>query len=163
MIQRKKKICSGCGELKFIFSKGKCDFCASKTFKPIKPTTKGIKSKPKPKENKDELNQFFDKHIAILVANPYSITGEKIFSPSRLNIAHLLPKRNHKSIATLDENVVYLTWQEHTSFDYLLDCHKFSEIENKFPKVWILLKKVLPLVEERTKLVNALNNYIGND
>jgi len=158
MIQRKRKICSECGEEKFIFSKGKCDFCASKTFKPIQQSK--IKSKPKPKGNKEELNQFFDKHILILSKNPYSTTGEKIFNPSRLNIAHLLPKRNHKSVATIDENVVYLTWQEHTSFDYLLDCHKFSEIENKFPKVWILLKKVLPLVEERTKLVNALENYI---
>ena len=71
-----------------------------------------------------------------------------------------MAKRNHKSVATNDLNVVYLTWQEHADFDRLLDCHKFEEIEKTFPKTWILLKKVLPLVQERTKLLIALEKYI---
>lgn len=160
MIKQKKKICKECLTEQFIFSKGLCKFCASKSFKQIQPTS--IKYKAKPKVNKDELNKFFEKHITILSQNPISTeSGEFISTPSRLNIGHLLPKRNHKSVETNDLNVAYLTWQEHSDFDRMLDSHKFEEIEKRFPKTWILLKKVLPLVQERTKLIIALENYIN--
>jgi hypothetical protein len=160
MIQ-KKKICKGvCGQLKYIFSKGMCQQCAAKGFKPIKQST--IKpTKRKPKENQDELNQFFDKHVSLLLYNPRSYESNSFIpNASRFHIAHLFPKRNHKSVATNDLNVAYLTWQEHFDFDKLLDSHRFEEIEKTFPKTWLLLKKVLPLVQERTKLLIALENYI---
>src|SRR5690348_11066624 len=32
MIARKKKICSACGEEKYIFSHGKCKYCSNKTY-----------------------------------------------------------------------------------------------------------------------------------
>lgn len=164
MIQRKKKLCKGsCNSLQYIFSNGLCQACASKTFKPIQKSKIKVKP-PKPKENKDELNKFFDEHIQILSKTRCSYeSGKYIHNPSRLNIAHLLPKRNHKSIAVCNFNVVYLTWQEHNTFDTYLDSHKFSEIEKTFPKTWILLKNVLSLVVERTKLVVALENYIENE
>lgn len=159
MIPRKKKTCKGCGNERFIFSKGMCEFCASKSFKPVQTRTP-IKRTYNKKDN-SELNKFFDEHIAILSKIPYSYeSGKKISEPSRLNIAHIFPKRNHKSVETNDFNVVYLTWQEHTTFDYLLDTHNFAEIEKRFPKTWKLLKNVLPLVQERTKLVLAIENYL---
>lgn len=145
MIKQKLKACKECGKECYLFSKGRCKYCASKSY--VKKQTK-------------ERQDFFQKHVELLKKNPVcQQTGDYISTPSKINIAHLLPKRNHKSVAENDLNVIYLSWQTHTTFDELLDRHEFEKIEKNMPKVWKSLLNVLPLCKEQTKLVTALKNY----
>ena len=160
MIKQKKKKCVKCGRIDYLFSKGRCKPCATKDYGGIKRTS--VKKSKAKKSVRTDLDAFFTVHITRLVKTPYSFeSGVFISNPSRINIAHLFPKRNHKSVATEGYNVVYLTWQEHTDFDYWLDTRQFEKIEEKMPNTWNCLLKVLPLVQERTKLVIALNLYVN--
>ena len=72
----------------------------------------------------------------------------------------MFPKRRYKSVATNDNNVVYLTWQEHTDFDRYVDTRDLEKLETFFPKTWNRMKKVLPLVEENGKLKEFVNNIL---
>ena len=114
--------------------------------------------KPKPKDNKSDLDSFFDRHVK--QAKISFESGTKISFPSRKNVAHLFPKRRYKSVATNDNNVVYLTWQEHTDFDRYVDTRDLEKLETFFPKTWNRMKKVLPLVEENGKLKEFVNNIL---
>lgn len=63
-IERKKKACKGCGELRYIFSKGKCKVCSSK----------GYKKRPKKKSEKQKLNEKLTKifHLWVRLSNTNS-------------------------------------------------------------------------------------------
>lgn len=150
MITRKKKICKECGQETFIFSKGRCKNCSMKDYGRIK---------KKPAKKDENLEQFFDKHLQLLQQKPYCIETNKLLTLGKIHIAHLLPKRNHKSVATSDNNVVYVSWEVHQDFDRLLDQHRFQDIKNKYPIIWKSLLNVLPLCTEQTKLVKALKQY----
>ena len=60
MIPRKKKICKGCGNEKYIFGKGLCSFCYNKTQKKIKQISESYKQTLK--EYKPIRESFLNKH-----------------------------------------------------------------------------------------------------
>lgn len=155
----KKKICEGCNTLQVIFSKGKCQRCASKQYK--RPT-----QKVKTKTNKKELDTYFEKKINQLMMSRISEeSGSPIPFPTRGNICHLLDKSRHKSVADHSDNYVFLTWDEHNRFDKLLFEHRFKDIEKEFPNSWPIILKRLEVViancTEKTKLVEALTQEIN--
>jgi len=45
LIKRRKKICKVCNQEKFIFSKGRCEYCASKTYRKIERTGLSLRKK----------------------------------------------------------------------------------------------------------------------
>lgn len=141
-------------------SKGLCVWCREKQRRAEGEITMSTR-KTKPKSDKKELDEFFDRHVELLKQNPRSSeSGKPIHNPSRLHIAHLMPKRVYKSVQTLDANTAYLTWQEHSDFDKLLDQHRFEELEKKFPRTWNSLLKVLPLCKENGKLKIAIEEHV---
>ena len=173
MIKKKKKVCKGCGNEEYIWSKGMCKKCAP-TQNAIKSSSilkkgksKIRKSNPKTrerrKENKACLDFYFDYHIQR--CNSSEETGKAIYSATRANICHLLPKRTYKSVMCNVDNCVYLTLDEHTRFDYLLDTFQFDKLEKEFKNSWPLCckryRKLIPLCEEKGKLIIKLKDYLS--
>lgn len=73
--------------------------------------------------------------------------------PNRSNIAHILPKRKYKSVATHKENVMFLTLEEHTNFDNWMDGAQFDKMIDYFSdRFFIILEQrlaqLLEVVEE---------------
>tara|TARA_R100001480_G_scaffold100930_1_gene104683 strand:+ start:86 stop:478 length:393 start_codon:yes stop_codon:yes gene_type:complete len=115
------------------------------------------------KQRKEKLNKFFEAHIAFLQQHPFCHeTGERIYDPSRLNIAHLFPKRKYHSVEDHNDNVVYLSWDAHTRFDRLVDTNNFDRLEKEFPKSFARMKKVISLVEENGILKTKLEEWLSN-
>ena len=152
---KKEKICTGCGRSVLSFWKrGLCKSCASKTHKKL--STKPSKYKS---EIKDEMERYFSYHIERCSMSENS--NEVIYSPNRSNICHIFPKSKYKSVRSLKENCVYLTLEEHTLFDNLLDRGKFDEIQEKFSEQFLevlkeRINKILPLVEENGRVKETL-------
>lgn len=144
---KKEKICTGCGKSVLSFwKKGLCKFCASKTHKKL--SSKPSKYKA---EIRDEMEEYFSYHIGRCSRSENS--NEVIYSPNRSNICHIFPKSKYKSVRSLKENCVYLSLEEHTLFDSLLDRGKVEEIKEKFSAQFLevlreRINKILPLVEE---------------
>ena len=152
---KKEKICTDCGRSVLSFWKrGLCKSCASKTHKKL--SSKPSKYKA---EIKDEMEEYFSYHILkCSVSENYS---ETIYSPNRSNICHIFPKSKYKSVRSLKENCVYLTLEEHSLFDNLLDRGKFDEIQEKFSAQFLevlreRINKILPLVEENGRVKETL-------
>lgn len=87
----------------------------------------------------------------------------KIESLRRASVAHLLEKRNFKSVATNEDNWIELCWSCHTSFDN----GKISWLMLKDSKEWDVIKEkllsVLPMVaqeERKHKLYSKLNHLV---
>ena len=93
-----------------------------------------------------------------------SATGAYIPCPGVSNICHLYPKRKYKSVAEDNDNIIYLTADEHTRFDYLLDTMDFSRLLDEFGNVWLLaarrMRDLTPRVEEDGKLKTRLLSWI---
>lgn len=78
-----------------------------------------------------------------------SYTGRPIACPTVANVCHILPKRIYKSVAEDEENIIFLTLEEHTRFDRLLDSLEFGTIEKEFPMVWLrVLRQVASMLEK---------------
>ena len=91
-------------------------------------------------------------------------SGESIPYPSNLNICHLFPKRNHKSVQAHETNCIYLTWDEHSKLDnQYLDRHDFSGLEKAFPNSFKLIVERMRIVRasvtEKTKYVEAFDKF----
>lgn len=150
MIKRSKcKLCDN-----FAFSKG---FCKNH----IK--NKTIKNR---KTEKQTENYNLDSYFKYLIDNcrVSDNSGQSISNPSRTNIAHILPKRNHKSVSDNTNNYLYLTFKEHERFDYLLFSHRFELIEKEFekmmPKLIERLNIILPICKETTPLKIQIEKWI---
>lgn len=160
-----KKLCKGCGNETYLFSKGFCKQCTMRKGKKLTPS-KSLKSKPKLEKEKDiELMTYFEKHIEALKSFGVSEeSGSPIPYPTNINICHLLDKARHPSVATHLDNCIYLTWEEHSQFDNLLFQHRFQDVRNSFPNSWETvvsrLKIIIPLCKERTKYLVALEEFI---
>lgn len=141
MKQRKYK-CRNCGKEVVILSKGLCPYCRSKELP--KKERKPIKLKVKVKSKEENYSSFFAKHIEILSGSRMSLSGRSIYEPSTCNICHILPKRKYKSVAKEDLNIIYLTHDEHTRFDYLLDTLDFDNLKKEF---WYIYKLTVSRVE----------------
>ena len=155
---RKKKICSGCKTLQFIFSNGQCQLCAGKNYK--KP-----KINFKQKENKVDLDNFFiDKITDLKRLGKSEESGKAIPYPTRASICHILDKSRHPSVAYHPENYVFLTIDEHSRFDQLLFAHRFEDLKKEFPNSWGKVLERLPYFIndclENTKLKAALLKLI---
>ena len=156
---KKEKICTGCGKSVLSFwKKGLCKFCASKTHKKLPSKPSKYKA-----EIKDEMEEYVSYHIGRCLRSENS--NEIIYSPNRSNICHIFPKSKYKSVRSLKENCVYLSLEEHTLFDNLLDRGKYEEIQEKFSAQFLeVLKdrigKVLPLVQEEGIVKQTLIKFL---
>lgn len=122
------------------------------------------------KEERGCLKGFFDYHIRMLEKNPYSEeSGDRIYEPSVMHVAHLLPKRKQGGFPSVQcniDNIIYLLLSEHSRMDKLLDERRYTELEKEFPnsikKIRNRMKKVLSLCTERNKTYFALTEYLEN-
>jgi hypothetical protein len=167
MIQQKKKICKNCQTEQYIFSKGRCQRCA--TIEDSKPLKRGTTIKKQTEKNKVIRKSqsairdvYFDYHIHNCRSSEHS--GTIIFFPTRANCCHLFDKARHPSVQGNLINCVYLTLDEHTRFDQLLYSNEFDKLEEEFPNAWksasgrmVLL---LPEVKEETKFKNKFEQWI---
>lgn len=168
MLKRRLYKCENpeCGRVVPILSKHKnsdgttsrlCPACREMARRKSGETTMKTK-KPKPKKGSPELKKFFEKHVAEVKVSFES--GKPISDPSKKNVAHLFPKRTYKSVQCSDDNVVYLTWQEHTDFDRYLDTRDLKKLETFFPKTWERMKNIVSLVEEQGSLKEFVLNEV---
>lgn len=173
MIKRKKKDCKECGKPSLIFSKGLCEFCASKdskglnsnkeiksSFKPIKRITQRRIEEKRATSEKREV--YFDYHIKRC---SYSEESNKfIADPNRANICHLFDKSRHPSLEDNLSNYVYLSFKEHERFDKLLYSHEFHKIEKEFKNSWDIvcnrLLNLLSLCTENTVFTRNIKSYL---
>jgi len=169
MIQQKKKICKNCQTEQYIFSKGRCQRCA--TIEDSKPLKRGSTiNKQTEKNNTYRKSQYeirevyFSYHIANCRVSEED--GQIIYNPTRANIAHIIDKGRHKSVQSHLDNFIYLTMQQHTDFDKLLFENNFEALEKNFPNSWGIaierLKILLPECLEKTKFVIKLQEYLTN-
>ena len=141
-------------------SKGLCQVCRAKELPPKGRTAIRAKAKPRGRS----LAVFFGAHVAKLSMIRRSATGAYIPCPGVSNICHLYPKRKYKSVAEDNDNIIYLTADEHIRFDYLLDTMDFSRLLDEFGNVWLFIAKKMrdlaPKVEENGKLKTRLLSWI---
>ena len=162
MVQ-KLKICNVCGLEKPIWSKGRCLGCSGYQPLPKKPFVKKFK-----KKEGGGYSEFYASQIEKYSKQPYSLaTGAYIATVGTVNIAHIFPKSSYKSISKEPNNIILLTWEEHTRFDDLLNIQDFNTLEREFESCWWLIcEKVLfllPLITEKKVLVNKFKAYLEND
>jgi len=109
-IIQKDKICKSCGELKKIFSRGRCKFCATKEdSKPLRKASP--KAAEKRKEERKDFPKFFQDAIEKLKLNPVCQNcGCRISADynGHHNVSHLLSKQKYKSVSTHPDNYVFL-------------------------------------------------------
>lgn len=152
--------CDRCGRMVAVRSKGLCPACRAKELPPRGRTA--IRAKVKPKGG--GLAVYFGAHVARLSMTRRSITGAYIPLPGVGNICHLYPKRKYKSVAENNDNIVYLTTEEHTRFDYLLDTMDFDRLLKEFGDTWLFIAKKMrnlaPEVEEDGKLKTRLLSWM---
>lgn len=61
------------------------------------------------------LDSFYHKHSGKVAV--CEECGRKLYETLPINIAHILPKAIFKSVATNDNNFIYLCWEHHSQFD----------------------------------------------
>lgn len=159
-MQQKKKVCKSCDTEQFIFSKGRCKRCASiEDSKPIKKQTE--KNKEKKREQSVIRDSYFEYHLEKCT---YSEESGKNIVATRANICHLFYKRTYKSVQGDLDNYVYLTLEEHSRFDQLLDTNDFKQLEKEF-KCWNIvvqrMEKLLPKISEKGSLKIKFEDYIS--
>lgn len=153
-MQRKKKICEGCGQEKYIWSNKKCKTCSqSRNKKPLRGTT--AKSREKRKQLRSCLSEFFKKHITLVNQQRLCCEncGNKL-SGHVSEIAHILPKSYYKNIMCDDSNVLYLCGMYSDS-----QCHyAYDNVSNRlFQELSVFEKakqKVIKLIESGTQLTH---------
>lgn len=169
MIQQKKKICKNCQTEQYIFSKGRCQRCA--TIEDSKPLNRGSTIKKQTEKNKsyrksqsEIRNNFFSYHINLCKFSEES--GVIIYEPNRSNICHLFSKSKHPSVQDNLYNYVYLTLEEHSRFDKLLFENNFEKLEKEFPNCWDKVVHRMKIVSkactERTKFFIKFEDYVSN-
>lgn len=158
----KNKECIECGRTdKPHFSKKRCRYCATISYK--KPSKQTVKNKQKKDDKYKKLNVYFKYHTERC---KYSEESGISIQATTANICHLIDKGRHNSIASNLINCIYLTLDEHTELDGYLFTHKFDKVEerfkNSFKKMVARWEKLLPLCQERTKFIIELEEYLEN-
>lgn len=164
-IKKKLYLCNvkGCSWKGAMLSKGMCPYHYSLMY-----SEQRKKNKLNTKSSSDE---FFDKHIKILKTRPYSdYKMTPINRPSRVNICHILPKRETNgfpSMGEVDDNILYLTWQQHHNFDKWLDNREYDKLKKEMPEIYDILLERLPKLleeaEERNKFYFDLKKLIEDE
>lgn len=139
MIERKKKLCKCCETLQYLFSKGRCQKCASKDYK--KPTSKPKKAilpterhkKAKDAERlamsafwasqQDELGYCYCKECELLGRSEKQ--ANLGFEMNPYNVAHIISKGANPSFRCDLRNFVLLCAEHHGDFD----CRKRTEMK----------------------------------
>lgn len=168
--------CKNCGTKVRIRSKGLCPACREAQRRedgtlPQKKYSIPKLSKKRATQKKEEracLDGYFDFHLLKLAKSPYSEeSGTLIVEPTTANVCHLLPKRKTGGFPSVKchlDNVVYLTLQEHTTFDKLLDERDYEKLESEFPNVWNTvcqrMEKLLNVCSERNKFYFSFLEYL---
>lgn len=151
----KKKVCKECKkEVDRIFSRGRCYYCSCKYYA----EKMRDKEKTYKRERQPKLTKFFNYMIDKCTISEE--TGKKIINPTRANVCHILDKSRHPSVSTEENNILFLTMDEHARFDKLLYEHRFDDLKEEFPNSWELMKQrlelVIPNCQENTKFLKAL-------
>jgi len=145
MIARKKKTCSDCGEERYMWSKGRCQPCAKKTYSKLGPA----KNTPKKididtafyQEIWDEREHYCVECVAKLGRVDAAFLGRDWI---RANFAHILGKGAHPRFRLVKENIVLLCYSHHSQLDF----GKKKEL-----KIWAF-------IEERS--LEIMKRYISN-
>jgi hypothetical protein len=172
MLKRKLKECKKCHRDKLIWKDGMCMQCSNqsnfdknvsfgmavKSQMKRTPLKKTRKSKPKNKE-------FFERVYEEFKDSPVSLeSGKSLGELGTVNMAHLMPKEFYKSVAHDMDNIIILSWEEHTRFDDLLFTLEFEKLETEF-KCWSKIcerfKLIIPKCSEEGKLKFALKDYLN--
>lgn len=104
----KKKVCSSCGELRFIWSNGRCKHC-SNTEGGVKMNKYSDESKEVRKVSRSCLEEFYVKHMKIISATKRTCLNCGVNLLGHVSeVAHILPKSSYKSVQCNDYNAVYL-------------------------------------------------------
>lgn len=169
MLKRKLKKCKSCGLDKVIWKEGKCVDCCKPSFTQMKSNpfpVKSMKSQLKKTRKSNKGNKkFFEEVHEQFQDSPVSFeSGKNLGELGTVNMAHLYPKEIYKSLAHDLNNIILLTWEEHTRFDDLLFSHQFDKLEVEF-KNWSKIKNrmrdLLVKCKEEGKLKQAFINYIS--
>jgi hypothetical protein len=148
-MERKKKICKGCGNPEYIWARGKCKACDYKD-KPAKPLNR-TKVKPKISKPTGELvlfqSIFNSRRRACVVCN------EPITTFDVWNFSHVLPKSTHPEFRLYDKNIMLKCRQHH--HDWETKAHSDLEKDDRWTKV--LIKEEV-LREEYALIRQNLNN-----
>jgi hypothetical protein len=155
MIIRKKKKCIECGDETYIFSRGRCKVCASKQ----------NVSRGTIQSGSSELNRWFSER-RLEMTGKCQHCGKSSCNNSdqyfKFSIAHILPKKIFKSVATHPLNWVELCfWSPscHTNYDnFSLDITElncFDLVIERFIEIYPHIA-----VGERKNIPDVLLQYI---
>lgn len=150
---KSKKICITCQTLQYIFSKKRCQRCASiqdakpkKASKPIAKFTQ--KGKEKRAVDREGFGEFFIKHINIIKDEHRKCENcKQSLRGNASEVAHILSKSKHLEVSTNDDNVIYLCGMFTDS-----GCH--AEFDNTLAKRREM--SVFILAAERYELIKHL-------
>lgn len=143
MIKRKKKVCKGCGEEKYLFGKGLCTECYRKTLPGIK------KMSDKHRDNLKEMAKTWSEdkllYNSIWKYKPHvcESCGRNLGAePRTFNFHHILPKRNYPQYRHSEWNIMLLC----------LDCHSKAEVMiEHVPKVKERTEELKRTIEQRAQ------------
>ena len=154
-ITPKKKICCECGKEAYIVSKGRCGYCASKTYKGLTPkpmevkstfkVSKGFKSHKKHRDSVKELRvglpEFFQEKVQEALGKCCENCNKPLQGNTTVEVAHILSKSSFPEICTDENNYLLLCGSCHSEFDSAL--YKDMKIfETAKEKVKLLVPKV---------------------
>lgn len=137
-----------------------CGLCKARSqgFKPTPRSSDSPRRKPREIEG---LKEYFEYHSKRAKRSEQS--GAPL-QPNRSNLCHLLPKRKYRSVGGDIENIVYLTIDEHTRFDHLIDCNDFETLEREFSNCWydvcLRASNVIKRTKENGKLKTLWTEYL---
>lgn len=171
MLKRKLKECKSCGLDKVIWKDGKCADCCKPSFKTLKNNPfpiKSMKSQLKKTRRSNKGNkEFFEEAHKQFQDSPVSFeSGKNLGELGTVNMAHLMPKEFYKSVAHDIDNIILLSWDEHTRFDDLLFSLEFEKLEIEFrswSKICERFKLIIPKCTEEGRLKRALEEYLSID
>lgn len=165
-IKIKSKECRICHKIVPLFSRGRCQQCTKREdYKPLKKVSDKIKETPK--QDSRELQRWFeDRHNEMTGICAHCQKGSsKGTAQYKCSIAHILPKRLFKSVATHSLNWIELCfWGEscHSNYDnYILDITElncFDLVIERFLAMYPSIDK-----KERKYIPDVLMNYVNID
>ena len=145
MLNKKVHICD-CGRKSYGFKK--CGVCRAKSYNEKSKIRKANVSCAG-----EDIGSFFERHINGLKnrGGRCAECGAVIATPDSKNVCHVLPKSIFKSIATTDENIIYMCWAHHSMYDSSWDKAKSMKI---WPIIAGRVRAMLPIIKERHKILH---------
>lgn len=162
-ITRKKKICIGCGKLRYLFSKGRCRLCADHH---AADTGARILKKTKRRSKTEGLDEWFEdfrKEMTGFCWNCGRPSSKYNDYEYRCSAAHILPKKLFRSVELHPLNRLELCfWGEgscHTNYDNktldLTEMNCYDTIIERFLKIY---PHIAP--HERKNIPQVLLHYL---